>query len=150
MRKNRNVPAKRLLTPGTNQITFTVQASEAVIEHIFSMLLFSEIPGETEKVQLGPLPWETPEETAAALEALPLTREELHNKAKQLTQQICDDYIPGMDNVKLLLTSFGVPRFSALSDDKLPRFISALEIMPMDPAQVPAFIEVFHASEALI
>lgn len=128
------------------EIHFTIRASEGTIARITALLLLCEIPESKQKKQITAtlLPYETEGE----FEALPPTTEELHQKATELIAAICNTYIPGLDNVKTLLTSFGVPRFSALPDDKLPAFVQALETMPMDPAQLPAFIEALHASEA--
>lgn len=151
MRKNKNVPAGyRSLTKGATTFTITVEATEATIERLAMMLLLAEIPTtEKEKKPLAPFPWDMPAD-AQEMAPLPATREELHTKAGQVITDLTKTYTTAMDCVKALLASFNEPRISALSDEKLPIFVQALDGLPMDPAKVPAYIEAVHASESLI
>lgn len=149
-RKDKNVPAGyRSLTKGATTFTITVEASEQIIERLAMMLLLAEIPlVEREKKVPVLLPYETVEPDE--LEPLPVTREELQEKAGKVITDLTKTWATAMDCVKALLASFSKPRISELSDEQLPVFVAALGGLPMDPAKVPAYIEALHASESLI
>ena len=131
----KHVPKVILRGGATQSITLTIVANEANMQRLAALLMFGERPGDVQAKELGPLPWE--DENDPKYIAPKKSREQLEEEATQAITKVCNTWVHGLDDVKLLLSQFGAARMRDLSDEQLPSFIEALNYVPEGSKHAP-------------